>query len=437
MTDGVQSVARATAGAFTLEALEPRLMMSADTVAFVPVFDPEDQREAVIVADMPNPVIERKDGEKGIFDLADDESLAVFFAEEPTEAAAPALKHPDKELARVVSQARVPKPEIGSDIAAVSPAVIRQPDPGVSVIEQLTETLRVANAPPGQLMAAAQGASLSEGQAGGGDPGGGGVAPTGLILANEEQGSPRNRQARGGGAPSGLNLVITGGPLLNFKGTTVLASVTGNGDASPDTLTLTVAPALTGNTTLAVDAGAQQFLRTAGSFLTDGFEIGDEIIASGFLLNDGTYRITAVTATSLTVAETLLPGDATGSGDESIVSPGKIVIAGLVGGGGLQNITIQASDEIEIRPGKIISSRQVAPGDDPFINTSASVADSGHITLSAPVIVAGGGAGILAGANGAFTAGDVLLTATDTENVILELRHRQRRVPQPVVECQH
>jgi outer membrane protein OmpA-like peptidoglycan-associated protein len=71
--------------------------------------------------------------------------------------------------------------------------------------------------------------------------------------------------------------------------------------------------------TLTADSATGNFVRTAGSFEDDGFKVGHKITVTGFgdPANNDTFLITAVTATELTVAGTLV--DETASGDEKIV----------------------------------------------------------------------------------------------------------------------
>lgn len=81
----------------------------------------------------------------------------------------------------------------------------------------------------------------------------------------------------------------------------------------------------TGATTLDATAGA--FSRAAGSFLTDGFEVGDIVTASGFSTsgNNGRFRVTAVAATTLTVSpiDGQAMGTESGAGDEQVTAAGK------------------------------------------------------------------------------------------------------------------
>ena len=137
-----------------------------------------------------------------------------------------------------------------------------------------------------------------------------------------------------------------------------------------------------------------------------------------------------VTATTLMVAEGLMFGDTTGSGNESIVSPGKLVFAGggQFGGGGLTSITI-AADEIVLLPGVTISTRSTS-GTDP--RTDASTGNSGPITFNAGRIIVGRGAAIVAHGGGGFTGGVVTLTSDVTGPTTFDFFHLEG--PQAVIE---
>ncbi|HZB23767.1 MAG TPA: hypothetical protein VE444_07960, partial [Gaiellaceae bacterium] len=216
-------------------------------------------------------------------------------------------------------------------------------------------------------------------------------------------------------APSGaVNLVITDTTVLpTFKGTTVIASITGDGVGGPDSVEIVVQSATASITTLAVDLIGNAFTRLSGDFLADGFAAGQEITTSGFSLNNGRYTISSVNALSIVVAEALVFGDTSGSGDESLVSKGKLVFAGTgpFGGNGLVSIKAQA-EEIEILPGVTISVR-VVTGDP---RTASSSGNSGNVELSAGTISLGREAAIVAHADGGFTGGDVKLIASSTGN---------------------
>lgn len=90
-------------------------------------------------------------------------------------------------------------------------------------------------------------------------------------------------------------------------------------------------PATTGSSTdMALDAAARTITRTSGSFITDGFKVGDIVRATGYTnaVNNGTnLRLTGVTATVLTYAnDTWLPTMVTeAAGDTvTIAVPGGV-----------------------------------------------------------------------------------------------------------------
>lgn len=76
---------------------------------------------------------------------------------------------------------------------------------------------------------------------------------------------------------------------------------------------------VTGAATITVDATAGTFTRSAGSFVTNTFAEGDQIIlTAGFASNSGVYTIATVTATVITVTDNTGLVDEAGSGDEQI-----------------------------------------------------------------------------------------------------------------------
>ena len=91
------------------------------------------------------------------------------------------------------------------------------------------------------------------------------------------------------------------------------------------------AGASSGTVTMDVDDTAKTFTRSTGSFVTDGFEAGQYATFSGFSNsgNNGTFFITDVTATVLTVLD---PNDAltteTGGGDEAVSVDGQVCKVG-------------------------------------------------------------------------------------------------------------
>ncbi|WP_163998678.1 phage tail tube protein [Pyxidicoccus caerfyrddinensis] len=85
-----------------------------------------------------------------------------------------------------------------------------------------------------------------------------------------------------------------------------------------------------GALSLEADADGDTYLRTAGSFLTDGFLPGDEVAASGFTQagNNGRARVVAVTALALTV-DKALTDEAAGAG-RTVALVGKRLKSGTV-----------------------------------------------------------------------------------------------------------
>jgi hypothetical protein len=77
---------------------------------------------------------------------------------------------------------------------------------------------------------------------------------------------------------------------------------------------------LKGNPQLTVSLTGKTITRLTGSYISDGFRIGDEVITSGFSNagNNGTFTITALTATVMTF------GSATGLANETLASGGGI-----------------------------------------------------------------------------------------------------------------
>ncbi len=111
-------------------------------------------------------------------------------------------------------------------------------------------------------------------------------------------------------------MAVTGVPSNHFMYTRSKGDV--RLKAQAHNLSLTFGKCDTGVTTLGVVA--LKFNRGAGSFLTDGFCVGQEIVTTGFTdaANNGRYVITAVTATDITVAEVLV--NEAGGGNEQIAS---------------------------------------------------------------------------------------------------------------------
>jgi hypothetical protein len=75
---------------------------------------------------------------------------------------------------------------------------------------------------------------------------------------------------------------------------------------STATTTTTGIPAGAATGTVSLSATATGYARSAGSFVTDGFAVGQQVTASGFTnpANNGSSVVTTVTATALTVTKT-------------------------------------------------------------------------------------------------------------------------------------
>ena len=183
--------------------------------------------------------------------------------------------------------------------------------------------------------------------------------------------------------PTAVSIAAPG--AVSYTGTTYLSSITAVGSVS-----ITVAPVTTGVTTLLATSHA--FKRTAGSFITAGFAVGQELVTHGFAVDNGTYHVTMVAADTLTVSEVLFE-ESSGTGDEQITSPGKLVFAGSFAGVGLTGLTVGA-DAIEVKSGVGIA--------------------AGSIALSAKKISLAEGASVT-------STGDVALTAATTDDVRFEL----------------
>jgi hypothetical protein len=88
-------------------------------------------------------------------------------------------------------------------------------------------------------------------------------------------------------------------------------TVDANMRAALRTLLLAVEAATTGALTT-ISASGSVITRSGGSFVTDGFGVGDEIMASGFsdAGNNGRAMVTAITATTLTLDKSLTTASA-------------------------------------------------------------------------------------------------------------------------------
>lgn len=89
--------------------------------------------------------------------------------------------------------------------------------------------------------------------------------------------------------------------------------------------------------TMSVASG--KYTRATGSFLTDGFKVGMEITATGFVEadNNTTTTITAVTATTVSVTATLTDEDA---------DTGRTLICGMPAGFATENVAFEPTQGV-------------------------------------------------------------------------------------------
>ena len=187
-------------------------------------------------------------------------------------------------------------------------------------------------------------------------------------------------------------------------------------------------------------ASTTTIIRSTGSFVTDGFVVGGQISVTGSSTNDGTYTLTVVTATSMTISTTwtaeawgttqiavdndnamtlgLRIRDADPNGktfaQANLSTAGKTILGNFVYSFPLANATdlkISATDATII-------------GTEPYVDTAFLTLSDGDVTADSPTFTS---------ATGGFTAGMVgelicittgpnagmyeIVTHTDTNNV--------------------
>ncbi|MEP7157786.1 MAG: right-handed parallel beta-helix repeat-containing protein [Chloroflexota bacterium] len=109
----------------------------------------------------------------------------------------------------------------------------------------------------------------------------------------------------------------------------------------------------TEKTTLNVNISTNSFERASGSFVDDGFVLGQRFTAYGFNDNQADYLVADVDANRLTVAGPLVAGDETGSGDEQLVvqgSRGEVLDQIFKMRDGLEMAAIALGPRIELGP---------------------------------------------------------------------------------------
>tara|TARA_R100001015_G_C4624984_1_gene183334 strand:- start:286 stop:867 length:582 start_codon:yes stop_codon:yes gene_type:complete len=83
--------------------------------------------------------------------------------------------------------------------------------------------------------------------------------------------------------------------------------------------------------TITAASGGKTYTRTAGSYLTDGFVVGDHVVVEGSAANnnDDVIKISALTATVLTTAQAVAANS--GGGDEKFTHAGEKILASSLG----------------------------------------------------------------------------------------------------------
>jgi len=96
------------------------------------------------------------------------------------------------------------------------------------------------------------------------------------------------------------------------------------GDNAVDANAYTTTTATAASQTITVVAAARTFTRSAGSYLTDGFLVGERFTAAGLASNTGTYTVESVTALVITVTDdpNNQTTDDTGDADEVLTVNG-------------------------------------------------------------------------------------------------------------------
>jgi hypothetical protein len=219
---------------------------------------------------------------------------------------------------------------------------------GRSVVTGVTATtLTVTKAGGTVAQSAASGRSITADQritvtkAGGTALEAGSTGPTTLLSATAGGYARSAGDFIADGFVVGQTISATGFVVPGNNGTSTITAIT------PTTLTVTktVAPVpeagSTGLGTFGTTTGSSGgFTRTVGSFITDGFQVGHSVTTSGFLdsSNNGTFTVTGVTATTLTVtpartvAEAQAPGRTITTVDiRTIANGGNRTIAGVGG----------------------------------------------------------------------------------------------------------
>lgn len=125
-----------------------------------------------------------------------------------------------------------------------------------------------------------------------------------------------------------------------------LAGYRGAGVASAASQTITAA------------TPANTFTRGAGSYLTDGFAVGDYITVLGSDAGNNAQwmRIEAVTATVITVTDSLTIAADTGDADEQVLHVGEKLLASSFGLSTIDSVSVSSSTDQNVEVSFVIAS---------------------------------------------------------------------------------
>jgi hypothetical protein len=115
-----------------------------------------------------------------------------------------------------------------------------------------------------------------------------------------------------------------GAPVNFDKDGPISEAIQVYGDNSIDANAYTTTTATAASQTISVVAAAGTFTRSAGDYLTDGFEVGQRFTGAGLANNTGTYTIKTVTSTVITIRDEEWASltDETGDADEALTVNG-------------------------------------------------------------------------------------------------------------------
>jgi len=110
--------------------------------------------------------------------------------------------------------------------------------------------------------------------------------------------------------------------------------------------------------TITAATPANTLTRGAGSYLTDGFAVGDyvTILGSNAGNNAQWMRIEAVTATVITLTDSLTIAANTGGGDEQVLHVGEKLLASSFGLSTIDSISLSSSTDQNLEVSFVISS---------------------------------------------------------------------------------